>query len=141
MTNYQHFVSRLEQAVQQQKGAISQSEHQANQAQNQWLSARAKTKSMDLVKGKHAEQERKIEDKQEQKYVPSKTKQNLSPAVRKIVKENKIDKTGFHIQSGLKFQLFMLDAFLFYRQTFGEFEDVLDAKTYGSMNLRLGLGF
>jgi hypothetical protein len=35
----------------------------------------------------------------------------------------------------------MLDAFLFYRQTIGDFEDVLDAKTYGSMNLRLGLGF
>ena len=57
------------------------------------------------------------------------------------IEDNKIDKTGFHIQSGLKFQLFMLDAFLFYRQTFGEFEDVLDAKTYGSMNLRLGLGY
>jgi hypothetical protein len=56
-------------------------------------------------------------------------------------KDNKIDKTGFHIQGGLKFQLVMLDAFLFYRQTIGEFEDVLDAKTYGSMNLRLGLGF
>ena len=57
------------------------------------------------------------------------------------IKDNKIDKTGFHVQSGLKFQLFMLDAFLFYRQTFGEFEEVLDAKTYGSMNLRLGFGF
>ena len=58
-----------------------------------------------------------------------------------FVKENKIDKTGFHLQGGLKFQLMMLDAFLFYRQTIGDFEDVLDAKTYGSMNLRLGLGF
>ena len=58
-----------------------------------------------------------------------------------FIKDNKIDKTGFHIQGGLKFQLMMLDAFLFYRQTIGEFEDVLDAKTYGSMNLRLGLGF
>ncbi|EAQ66227.1 hypothetical protein MED121_06080 [Marinomonas sp. MED121] len=67
VTNYQHFVSRLEQAVQQQKGAISQSEHQADQAQLQWLQARAKTKSMDLVKGKHAEQERRLEEKQEQK--------------------------------------------------------------------------
>jgi len=57
------------------------------------------------------------------------------------IKDNKIDKTGFHIQGGLKFQLLMLDAFLFYRQTIGEFEDVLDAKTYGSMNFRLGLGF
>lgn len=69
VTNYQHFVSRLEQAVQQQKGAISQSEHQANQAQQQWLIARAKTKSMDLVKGKHAEQERILEDKLEQKQI------------------------------------------------------------------------
>ena len=59
----------------------------------------------------------------------------------KFFKDNKIDKTGFHIQGGLKFQLMMLDAFLFYRQTIGDFEDVLDAKTYGSMNLRLGLGF
>ena len=58
-----------------------------------------------------------------------------------FVKENKIDKTGFHIQGGLKFQLMMLVGFLFYRQTIGDFEDVLDAKTYGSMNLRLGLGF
>ena len=58
-----------------------------------------------------------------------------------FVKDNKIDKTGLHFQGGLKFQLMMLDAFLFYRQTIGDFEDVLDAKTYGSMNLRLGLGF
>ena len=55
------------------------------------------------------------------------------------IEDNKIDKTGFHIQGGLKFQLFMLDAFLFYRQTIGDFEDVLDAKTYGSMNFRVGM--
>ena len=67
VTNYQHFVTRLEQAVQQQKGAISQSEHQANQAQQQWLAARAKTKSMDIVRDKHAKQEQKAEDKQEQR--------------------------------------------------------------------------
>ena len=56
-----------------------------------------------------------------------------------FVKENKIDKTGFHIQGGLKFQLMMLDAFLFYRQTFGDFEDVLDAKTIGGLNFRVGM--
>ena len=32
-----------------------------------------------------------LENEQEQKYIPPKTKQNLSPAVRKIVKENKIN--------------------------------------------------
>ena len=58
-----------------------------------------------------------------------------------FIKENKIDKTGLHIQGGLKFQVLTFDAFLFYRHTFGDFEDVLDAKTYGSMNFRLGLGF
>ena len=56
-----------------------------------------------------------------------------------FVKDNKIDKEGFHIQGGLKFQLMMLDAFLFYRQTIGDFEDVLDAKTYGSLNFRVGM--
>ena len=56
-----------------------------------------------------------------------------------FIKENKIDKTGFHIQGGLKFQLMMLDAFLFYRQTFGDFEDVLDAKTIGGLNFRVGM--
>lgn len=67
VTNYQHFVSRLEQAMQQQKGAIKQSEQQANLAQQQWLTARAKTKSMDLVKDKHVKQEQLVEDKQEQR--------------------------------------------------------------------------
>ena len=58
-----------------------------------------------------------------------------------FIKDNKVDKTGFHIQGGMKFQLFMLDAFMFYRHTIGEFEDIIDAKTYGSVNLRLGIGF
>ena len=58
-----------------------------------------------------------------------------------FIKDNKVDKTGFHIQGGMKFQLFMLDAFMFYRHTIGEFEDIIDAKTYGSVNVRLGMGF
>ena len=35
--------------------------------------------------------ENEIEEKKEQKYIPPKTKQNLSPAVRKIVEENNIN--------------------------------------------------
>ena len=58
-----------------------------------------------------------------------------------FIKDNKVDKTGFHIQGGMKFQLFMLDAFMFYRHTIGEFEDIIDAKTYGSVNVRVGMGF
>ena len=34
-----------------------------------------------------------LENEQEQKYIPTKNKQNLSPAVRKIVEENKINLT------------------------------------------------
>jgi hypothetical protein len=57
-----------------------------------------------------------------------------------FVKNNKIDIDGFHVQAGLQFKLLMLDSFLIYRQTFGEFEDVFDAKSFGSLNLRLGFG-
>ena len=57
-----------------------------------------------------------------------------------FVKENKIDKTGFHIQAGFQFKLLMIDTFLYYRQTFGDFEDVFGEESYGSLNLRLGLG-
>ena len=57
-----------------------------------------------------------------------------------FVKENKIDKNGFHIQAGFQFKLLMIDTFLYYRQTFGDFEDVFGEESYGSLNLRLGLG-
>jgi len=57
-----------------------------------------------------------------------------------FVKDNKVDINGFHVQAGLQFNLLMLDSFLIYRQTFGGFEDVIDAKSFGSINLRLGFG-
>ncbi len=41
-----------------------------------------------------------------------------------FIKENKIDKTGFHIQAGFQFKLLMIDTFLYYCQTCGDFEDV-----------------
>ena len=57
-----------------------------------------------------------------------------------FVKDNKVDINGFHVQAGLQFKLLMLDSFLIYRQTFGGFEDVIDAKSFGSINLRVGFG-
>ena len=54
--------------------------------------------------------------------------------------DNKISASGFHIQAGLQFKLLMLDSFLFYRQVIAE--DVIPgAKGFGSLNLRLGVGF
>ncbi len=56
------------------------------------------------------------------------------------VKENTDSKSGFHIQGGLQFKLLMLDSFLFYRHVIAE--DVIPgAKGFGSLNLRLGMGF
>ena len=54
--------------------------------------------------------------------------------------DNKISASGFHIQAGLQFKLLMLDSFLFYRQVI--VDDVIPgAKGFGSLNLRLGMGF
>ena len=58
-----------------------------------------------------------------------------------FIDENKIDKSGLHFQIGMQFKLFVLDSFLFYRHTLGDFEDVLDAKSFGSLNFRIGMGF
>lgn len=57
-----------------------------------------------------------------------------------FVKENKIDKTGFHVQAGFQFKLLMLDTFVFYRHSFGDFEDIVGEESFGSLNIRLGLG-
>ena len=54
--------------------------------------------------------------------------------------DNKISASGFHIQAGLQFKLLILDSFLFYRHVIAE--DVIPgAKGFGSLNLRLGMGF
>ena len=56
------------------------------------------------------------------------------------VKDN-IDSTiGYHIQTGLQFKILMLDSFLYYRQVFAD-NVIPDAKGFGSLNLRLGMGF
>ena len=58
----------------------------------------------------------------------------------KYLKDNKVSSTGFHIQTGLQFKILMLDSFLFYRQVIAD--DVIPgAKGFGSLNLRLGMGF
>ena len=58
----------------------------------------------------------------------------------KYLKDNKVSSTGFHIQTGVQFKLLMLDSFLYYRQVFAD-NVIPDAKGFGSLNLRLGMGF
>ena len=58
----------------------------------------------------------------------------------KFLNENKVSSKGFHIQTGVQFKLLMLDSFLFYRHVIAD--DVIPgAKGFGSLNLRLGMGF
>ncbi len=56
------------------------------------------------------------------------------------LKDNKLSDTGFHIQMGLQFKILMLDSFLYYRQVFAD-NVIPEAKGFGSLNLRLGMGF
>ena len=57
-----------------------------------------------------------------------------------FLKENQVNSSGFHIQSGLQFKILMLDTFLFYRHTFAK--DVIPGQDhFGSLNLRMGFGF
>ena len=56
------------------------------------------------------------------------------------LKDNKISSTGFHLQTGIQFKLLMIDSFIFYRHVF--VDDLLtDINNFGSINLRLGMGF
>ena len=53
--------------------------------------------------------------------------------------DNRVDDSGFHIQTGLQFKLLMIDTFLIYRHTF--VDDVIPgANSFGTLNMRLGLG-
>ena len=56
------------------------------------------------------------------------------------LKDNKVSSTGFHIQTGLQFKILMLDSFFYYRHVFAD-NVIPDAKGFGCLNLRLGMGF
>lgn len=68
-TNYQHFVSRLQQAIQQQDQQVKRSQQQVTMSMKRWQNARAKTKGMDWLKDKSVREELNIESKQEQKQI------------------------------------------------------------------------
>ncbi len=57
-----------------------------------------------------------------------------------LLDENKIESSGIHVQAGLQFKVLLLDSFLFYRHTFAK-DLVPDADAFGSLHLRLGIGF
>ena len=54
--------------------------------------------------------------------------------------DNYFESTGFHAQAGLQFKLLMIDTFVIYRYTIAK-DVVPGADGFGSLNVRLGLGF
>jgi len=58
----------------------------------------------------------------------------------KFVKKNTNTVNGYHFQTGIQFKIFMLDSFFYYRQVFID-DVILRSKGFGSVNLRLGMGF
>ncbi len=68
-TNYQHFVDRVQQAIQQQMLQVKRSQQQLDMTMKRWQNARAKTKGMDWLKDKSVTEEVAIENKQEQKQI------------------------------------------------------------------------
>lgn len=68
-TNYQHFVNRLQQAIQQQDQQVKRSQQQVTMSMKRWQNARAKTKGMNWLKDKSVREELNIESKQEQKQI------------------------------------------------------------------------
>ena len=55
-------------------------------------------------------------------------------------KDNYFESTGFHAQAGLQFKLLMVDTFVIYRYTIAK-DVVPGSDGFGSLNVRLGLGF
>ncbi|RDL43656.1 flagellar export protein FliJ [Marinomonas piezotolerans] len=68
-TNYQHFVDRVQQAIQQQETQVRRSQQQVDMTMKRWQDARAKTKGMDWLKEKSVDEEMRFSDRQEQKQI------------------------------------------------------------------------
>lgn len=68
-TNYQHFVDRVQQAIQQQVRQVQRSQQQVDMTMKRWQHARAKTKGMDWLKDKSVSEELIYEGQQEQKQI------------------------------------------------------------------------
>ena len=69
---------------------------------------------------------------------PSELNKNLEKYLTN--EDNYLESTGIHVQAGLQFKILMLDSFLNYRYTIAK-DVVPGSNGFGSLNLRVGLGF
>ncbi|NQV36390.1 MAG: hypothetical protein HQ509_00095 [Candidatus Marinimicrobia bacterium] len=56
------------------------------------------------------------------------------------MEDNLTSSSGFHIMAGLQFKLLFIDSWLYYRHTIAK-DVYADQDSFGSLNLRLGIGF
>ncbi|MBC8491689.1 MAG: hypothetical protein H8D42_03935 [Candidatus Marinimicrobia bacterium] len=56
------------------------------------------------------------------------------------IKENAETNTGFHAQIGVQLKLLVLDSFIYYRYVISK-DLYPDTNGFGTLNLRIGLGF
>lgn len=67
LRNYQAFLARIDEAIQQQAAAVMQSEQQTAHGQEQWKAQNKQLKAVDTLATRHEARERAAEAKREQK--------------------------------------------------------------------------
>src|SRR5574343_445462 len=69
LRNYQDFLARIDEAIDQQRQAVKQSEHNTAAGQANWQAQNKRLKAIDTLYVRHDARERAFESKQEQKLL------------------------------------------------------------------------
>lgn len=69
LANYQDFLSRIDEAIQQQTQVIKQSANNTQRGQQHWQQQNSKLKAIDTLAVRHEKKEQKQLEKQEQKLL------------------------------------------------------------------------
>lgn len=69
LANYQEFLGRIDEAITQQRAAVQQSVSNTSAGQQHWKEQNVRLKAIDTLSVRHAEQQRKREDKLAQKLL------------------------------------------------------------------------
>jgi len=66
--NYQHFLGRIDQAIEQARAMLAVSKERTAAGQKQWLDQRGKVKAFDTLAQRHRQRVAQAENRQEQKH-------------------------------------------------------------------------
>ena len=79
LANYQDFLSRIDDAIQQQALQVRQSANNTQRGQQHWQQQNSKLKAIDTLAIRHEKSEQKRQDKQEQKLLDEFSTRNFQP--------------------------------------------------------------